>query len=154
MKTLKKILLASHGSPGTRAAERAAIAMAAPGATLFHLVVVPEFWSGMQGDDWLNNAATRDAYARHVETTIEREVSVELRRVERAARQRKLKYRSRTIFGKPDECLLEAIRSAKAQLVVTGSLRAKGKTGLRSRMLTDELLRHLSVPLLVVPVKS
>ena len=153
MKPLKKILLASHGSPGTRAAERAAIAMAAPGATLFHLVVVPEFWSGMQGDDWLNNAATRDVYARHIETTLEREVSAELRRVERAAHQRKLKYRSRTIFGKPDECLLDAIRIAKPQIIVTGSLRPRGKTGLRSRMLTDDLLRRLSVPLLVVPVK-
>ncbi|MEK6551289.1 MAG: universal stress protein [Pseudomonadota bacterium] len=153
MKPLKKILLASHGSPGTRAAERAAIRMAAPGATLFHLVVVPEFWSGMQGDDWLNNAATRDAFARHVETTLEREVQSEIRRVERAARRRKLKYRSRTIFGKPDDCLLDAVRSAKPQLIVTGSLRRKGKTGLRSRMLTDDLLRRLTVPLLVVPSK-
>jgi nucleotide-binding universal stress UspA family protein len=154
MKPLKKILLASHGSPGCRAAERAAIAAAAPGATLFHLVVVPEFWSGMQGDDWLNNASTRDVFARHVETTLAREVEVELRRVERAARQRKLKYRSRTIFGKPDECLLEAIRSARPQLVVTGRLRARGKPGLRSRMLTEDLLRTLPVPLLIVPAKS
>lgn len=154
MKSLKRILLASHGSPGARAAERAAIALAAPGATLFHLIVVPEFWSGMQGDDWLNNAATRDVYARHIETTLEREVGIELRRVEGAARRCRLKYRSRTIFGKPDECLLDAIRSAKPQMIVAGTLRARGKPGQRSRMLTDDLLRRLTVPLLVVPVKS
>ena len=43
-----------------------ALALAAPGARLSQLVVVPDFWKGMMGDDWLNNASTRDEYGRHV----------------------------------------------------------------------------------------
>jgi len=152
-KNWKRILLASHGTPGARTAERAALKLAGPGATLFHLVVVPEFWDGMQGDDWLNNASTRDVYARHIETTLEREVRDQILRVERAAGKHRLRYRSRTVYGKPDACLLEAVKSAKPQLVVLGSLRGRGKTGLRSRMLTDDLLRKLNVPMLIIPGK-
>ena len=65
-----RVLLASHGTPGARAAERAALALAAPAATIFHLVVVPDLWKGMMGDDWLNNASTRAAYGRHVESQL------------------------------------------------------------------------------------
>ncbi|MBI3917985.1 MAG: hypothetical protein HY322_13365 [Betaproteobacteria bacterium] len=45
----QRILLASHGTPGARAAESIALALAMPGATLFHLTVVPDFWRGMPG---------------------------------------------------------------------------------------------------------
>jgi hypothetical protein len=53
------ILLASHGTAGARAAEAAALDRCAGGATLHQLVVVPDLWKGMLGDDWLNNAVTQ-----------------------------------------------------------------------------------------------
>ena len=64
-----------------RAAERAALHLATAGATIYHLVVVPDLWKGMMGDDWLNNASTRDIYGRHVENQLAREIDVELARM-------------------------------------------------------------------------
>jgi hypothetical protein len=57
MKPARAILLASHGTPGARAAEAAAFDLCAQEGRVHHLVVVPDFWKGMLGDDWLNNAA-------------------------------------------------------------------------------------------------
>ena len=67
------LLLAHHGTDGAKRAEAQAFALASPGRTrIVHLYVVPEFWAGMQGDDWLNNAWTRDAFAVHVERQLDR----------------------------------------------------------------------------------
>jgi len=128
-----------------------AFALAAPGARLSQLVVVPDFWKGMMGDDWLNNAATRDAYGRHVERQLEREIESEVARVRAQADQAGLRYERRVVLGKPAECLLEAAAMLKPDLVVIGSPRPRGATGLRSRMQMEKLLRGLAVPLLVAP---
>ena len=55
-----------------------ALARSAPGGRLSQLVVVPDFWKGMMGDDWLNNATTRDTYGRHVERQLECEIEEEV----------------------------------------------------------------------------
>jgi nucleotide-binding universal stress UspA family protein len=147
----KRILLASHGTPGGQAAEKAALAVAAPGATLHHLIVVPDFWKGMMGDDWLNNASTRAVYGRYVESELEKEVRANIRRVEGKARRKRLRYRFELVVGKPADCLLTCLARARFDLVVAGTPRRKGQEGLRSRMLTEELLRSLKTPLLIVP---
>ena len=68
MLTPKTLLLAHHGTAGALRAEALAFAIAVPGTTtIVHALVVPDFWDGMQGDDWLNNASTRDTFARHLE---------------------------------------------------------------------------------------
>ncbi|MFY9315222.1 MAG: universal stress protein [Burkholderiales bacterium] len=145
------ILLASHGTPGARAAERLALGLAASGARLSQLVVVPDFWQGMMGDDWLNNASTRDAYGRHIERQLEREIEEEVARVRAQAQERGLRYERRIVLGKPAECLLEAAALLKPALVVIGSPRPAGARGLRSRMQLETLVRGLAVPLLIAP---
>ena len=63
MNTPLKLLLCHHGTGGALAAEALACEFAVPGiTTIVHCLVVPELWAGMQGDDWLNNASTRDAF--------------------------------------------------------------------------------------------
>jgi nucleotide-binding universal stress UspA family protein len=114
-------------------------------------VVVPDFWKGMMGDDWLNNASTRDAYGEHLERQLEREIEVEVARVREAAAERGLRYERRLVLGKPAECLLEAAASIKPELVVIGSPRPARVRGLRSRMQLETLVRGLAVPLLIVP---
>lgn len=146
-----RILLASHGTPGAIAAEQAALVHAGAGALVHHLVVVPDFWKGMQGDDWLNNAATRDVFARYVESQLEREVRDNMERVQRQAGERGLRYDSEVIVGNPAECLLTTARRLLPDLVVIGALRPKGKSGYRSRMLNDKVLRELKAPLLIAP---
>jgi nucleotide-binding universal stress UspA family protein len=112
---------------------------------------VPDFWKGMMGDDWLNNASTRDAYGEHVEQQLEREIEAEVARVRSRAAEIGLRYERRVILGKPAECLLEAAASIKPDLVVIGSPRPPRVRGLRSRMQLETLVRGLAVPVLIVP---
>jgi nucleotide-binding universal stress UspA family protein len=128
-----------------------ALALAARGGRLSQLVVVPDFWKGMMGDDWLNNASTRDAYGRHVEQQLEREIEVEVARVRARAAEIGLRYERRVVLGKPAECLIESAAMLKPDLVVIGFPRPAGVRGLRSRMQLETLVRGLAVPLLIVP---
>ena len=128
-----------------------ALALAAPGALLSQLVVVPDFWRGMMGDDWLNNASTRDEYGRHVERQLEREIEAEVARVRTLAGETGLRYERRVVIGKPAECLLDAAAPLEPDLVVIGSPRPAGTRGLRSRLQVEKLMRALVVPLLIVP---
>ncbi|TSA11548.1 MAG: universal stress protein [Betaproteobacteria bacterium] len=151
MTEYSRIVLASHGTPGGQAAERAALALCARGASLRQLVVVPDFWRGMMGDDWLNNASTRETYGRHVEHQIEAEIAVQVARVRTKATQLGLNYQCRTVLGKPAECLLAYSLEFAPELVVIGAPRPKGTTGLRSRMHLETLVRALGARLLIVP---
>lgn len=147
----RHILLASHGTRGARAAERSALALAPPGGVLHHFIVVPDFWKGMMGDDWLNNATTRDAYGRYVEAELAREIRRHVTRLGREARRRRLRYRVETVFGRPAQCLAERLKRGDVDLAVVGSPRPRRVPGLRSRMLTEEVFKAAAVPLLVVP---
>ena len=147
----RHILLASHGTDGARAAEKTALALCPKGGTLHHLIVVPDFWKGMMGDDWLNNAMTQDTYGRYIESQLEDEVRSHIRRLQKLATKRRIRYRPDMVLGKPTDCLIERARRTGLNLVVMGSPRPRGKTGLRSRIDTDKLIRALRVPLLIVP---
>jgi nucleotide-binding universal stress UspA family protein len=151
MPQYSSIVLASHGTHGGQAAERVALSLCAHGASLAQLVVVPDFWKGMMGDDWLNNASTREAYGKHVERQIEAEVAVQLERVRAQALHLGLRYQCRTVLGKPAECLLAYSKELAPELVVIGAPRPKGVSGLRSRMQLDTLAKALAAPLLIVP---
>ena len=151
MREPKHILLASHGTPGARAAERAAFALCGPKTTLHHLIVVPDFWKGMMGDDWLNNASTRDTYGRYVEAELEGEVRRHIASLGRQAAKRRIRYRPEVAFGKPEQCLLDCLKRRRMDFVVLGAPRPRGHAGLRSRMLTEKLLRALPARLLVIP---
>lgn len=128
-----------------------ALALAAPGGLLSQLVVVPDFWKGMMGDDWLNNASTRDEYGRHVEQQLEREIEGEVARVRLQAAQAGLRHECRVVLGDPAGCLLESAATIKPDLVLIGSPRPAGTGGLRSRMQVEKLMRGLAAPLLIVP---
>ena len=76
MHNYKKILLASHGTEGAKAAEQEVVQLASgcEGSSVHQLVVVPDLWQGMTGDDWLNNGITRDRFTDYLENTLEQEV--------------------------------------------------------------------------------
>jgi nucleotide-binding universal stress UspA family protein len=147
----QRILLASHGTPGARAAESAALLLAKPGATLFHLTVVPDFWRGMMGDDWLNNVTTREAYCSHLEKELGREIERYRQELEPKVLATGAIYRARIVLGKPAECLLAHAAETDPQIVVIGSPRGRSMPGLSSRMQMELLIRRLAAPLLVVP---
>ncbi len=146
------ILLASHGTPGARVAEARALKMAREeGAIVMHLLVVPEFWDGIRGDDWLNGGPARDAFGSYVEELLTREVEQEINRVGKAAHAAGVRLHSHVRRGKPAECLLAFAADCEPGLVVIGAPRPRSERGYRSRMALEPLARGLRAPLLVVP---
>lgn len=144
------LLLADHGTAGASRALALALSFATPGeTTVVHLYVVPDFWAGMQGDDWLNNAWTRDAFAAHVEQQLDAEARQHMAAVAQTCRERGLAYESETRFGDPTRCLMEVAAAHGAELVVIGPPRPKGVSGYRSRIDLDKLVRGLTAPLLI-----
>jgi nucleotide-binding universal stress UspA family protein len=151
MKPAQTVLLASHGTPGARAAELVALDVCASGGRIHHLIVIPDFWKGMLGDDWLNNAAVHVRFGRYVENQLEREIVEHAAGVESQAKQRGLGYSCETRLGQPAECVAELAAAGEYDLVVTGSPRPKGMPGYRSRLAVETLVKALKTPLLVVP---
>ena len=144
------LLLCHHGTAGAAAAEALALAVAVPGqTTVVHCLVVPELWAGMQGDDWLNNASTRDAFGDYVENLLENDAKRELAGVETRCRERGINWRGIVRYGEPVDVVLAVAGEVAPNLVVIGPPRRKGEEGLRSRLDLAPLLRGLPCPLLI-----
>ncbi len=149
---IKKLILASHGTPGARAAEDLAVELCAEtGASLHHLLVVPDFWKGMMGDDWLNNAVTQARYGDYVESQLAGEAADQVERLAASAKASGIRYSNEVHLGKPATCLIEACQIDGYDLAVIGSPRPKGTPGFRSRMDLELLARSLPARLLTVP---
>ena len=103
------------------------------------------------GDDWLNNASTRDVYARHVESELQREIDEEVARIDAQAKTLGLRFAHRVVLGKPAQCLVRFAAEIDPDLVVIGSPRPPRVRGLSSRMQMEVLVRSLRAPLLVAP---
>jgi len=149
MLNTKTILLAHHGTPGAMLAESLAMEVAVPESTILHLLVVPDLWSGMQGDDWLNNASTRDTFASYLEGMLDKEVKAQLSALEERCKDHGHSYKAFMRQGDPAECLLEIASQEQVSLAVIGPPRPKGITGIRSRMDLEKIVRGLRVPLLI-----
>ncbi len=147
----RSVLLASHDTEGSQAAERAALDAVVEGGRLHHLVIVPEFWQSITGDGWRINASTEHQFCDYLEAQIEREILEHLVRVNGQARARNIHYSAGSKHGRLEDCLIAASEEADFDLVVIGAPRPKGRTGLRSRIGLDRLVRGLRVPLVVVP---
>jgi len=149
---VNKALLASHGTPGARAAEQAAIDLCrGSNASLHHLLVVPDFWKGMMGDDWLNNAVTQIRFGDYVENQLTQDAATEVERIEEICNQADIPYSNTVRLGKPAVCLIDALGKQNFDIVVIGSPRPKGSPGYRSRMDMELLIRSLTIPLLTAP---
>lgn len=151
MNDSNRVLLASHGTEGAQAAERMALQLCGKGSHIHQLVVVPELWKGMTGDDWLNNGSTRDKFRRYLESQLESEIREHVERVRENAEAVEIGYSAEVMVGNPEQCLIEASERSDYDIVVMGSPRPKERSGLRSRMTTEPLVKKLSRPLLIVP---
>lgn len=149
---IKKLILASHGTPGAKAAEDLAVELCTEtGASLHHLLVVPDFWKGMMGDDWLNNAVTQARYGNYVESQLAGEAADEVQRLAARAKASGIRYSDEVRLGKPAACLIESCQRDGYDLAVIGSPRPKGSPGYRSRMDLELLARALPARLMTVP---
>jgi nucleotide-binding universal stress UspA family protein len=148
----QRILLASHGSDGARAAEETAMRVCAGGATIQHLVVVHEaIWKGMDATDWRSSPGLRNEFAGYLEDQLRREILEHSGRLRQQVEARGLHYDLEMLQGDPGEMLLWQARAIGPDLIVVGAPRARGRPGLRSRMLSVQVLRALTVPVLVAP---
>ncbi|MEE8365287.1 MAG: universal stress protein [Gammaproteobacteria bacterium] len=146
------VLVASHGTPGALMAEQAAIDLCREnGAALHHLLVVPDFWKGMMGDDWLNNAVTRSRFGDYVENQLARDAAIETERMAEICKPAGISCSSTVRLGKSAVCLISATEQENFDIVVIGSPRPRGTPGYRSRMDLELLARSLTIPLLTVP---
>jgi nucleotide-binding universal stress UspA family protein len=144
------LVLAHHGTAGASRAEALALELAVPGrTTVVHALVVPDFWDGMQGDDWLNNASTRDAFARHLETQLGKETAQQVEALAGRLAERGIACRALVRVGDPAERLVAIARESSAELVVIGPPRPRGEPGYRSRMDLETLARGLPCPFVV-----
>jgi len=144
------VLLPHHGTAGAMQAEKLVFELAIPQQTLIvHLLVVPDLWDGMQGDDWLNNASTRDTFGRYVEGLLEKDAADQLRALEARCQERQFAYKSIVRVGDPTECIVEVAAQEGATLAVVGPPRPKGMLGIRSGIQLEALVRKLKIPLLI-----
>ncbi len=149
---IKKLILASHGTPGARAAEDAALELCMEsGASVHQLYIVPDFWKGMMGDDWLNNAVTQARFGKYVENQLARDAAEEISRFAEKAKESHIPCSDEIRLGKPAPCLITVCEKGGYDLAVIGSPRPKGTPGLRSRMDPELLSRNLSIRLVTVP---
>ncbi len=149
MLTAKNILLAYHGTDGAKLAENLAFRMVTANGGIAHLHVVPDLWTGTQGDDWLNNASTRDVFGRYVEDLLEKDSVEQAGIIEKRCKEHGLNYIPLQRMGDPADCLLAAAKEVAVDLVVIGPPRSKKISGLRSRMDVEKLTRSLNVPLII-----
>jgi nucleotide-binding universal stress UspA family protein len=147
----RDILLASHGTPGARAAEALALSLCTQGATLRHLLVVPDLWRGMMGDDWLNNVRTRIAFGEYLEGELAREIAEQVHRLDAQSSARGVRYLSEIRQGDPAQCLVAFSQAVPCELILIGSPRPKGALGLRSRLKMETVLHGIVTPLMIAP---
>jgi len=152
MTNFSNILLASHNTDGAKAAEELAIKLAEDySAQITHLIIVPEFWQWMTGDDWLNNVHTQIEYGNYVESELEREIIEHIERLQAAMETKNITYSYKLDNGAPDKILIHESNLNDYDLIVIGSPRPKGVDGLNSKLLTKNLPLQVSIPLLIAP---
>jgi hypothetical protein len=144
------LLLAHHGTEGAARAEAFAFSVAELGrTTIVHALIIPDFWDGMQGDDWLNNARTRDSFAKHLESQLAAESRQQIDALSGRCAASGLASRAMVAVGDPATRLVEMAAQCLANLVVIGPPRPSGSPGYRSRMKLETLARGLACPLVI-----
>ena len=147
----RNILLASHGTIGAREAEKAVINYCWDKTHITHLLVIPEFWKDMLGDDWLNNSCVQKRFMNYLENELEQETYVECTRIHHEFAKLGINHSQKVYFGQPQQCLLDVFSRSEFDLVITGSPRPREMNGLNSKMLSKKISRKLASKLITIP---
>ncbi len=150
-RVLNKILLASHGTIGAQAAEKALLKLCLTNTELTHLYVLPEFWKNMLGDDWLNNEITRERFGNYLESELAHEIDETITRLQKQLQPFDIEAKHKVVIGDPENELLKACQEGNYKLVITGSTRPKTMPGLKSRMTGKRFYKYLPIEHLQIP---
>ena len=145
------VLLASHGTSGAMAAENTAFNICRKNYIVTHLIVVPEFWKGILGDDWLNNDCTRNHFCKYLEAELENEVNLSINRIRNKFNSLGVTNKNKILVGKPDKVLVQLCKEESFDVIIMGSLRPKIIKGLKSRMWTSYLTSNINTSLYITP---
>jgi len=150
------ILLASHGTPGAKAAENHTYNICTEykcvsDISLTHLYVIPELWGNMLADDWLNNACTHHRFGKYLQTELKKEAEENTERVRLKFERLRVKNRHVIKYGEPKKCLIDTCLETNFDLIILGSQRPKKISGLKSSMLPKKTSRRLPAKLLQIP---
>lgn len=143
-------LLASHGTAGALAAEIAAIDFCTAGDHLDHLIVIPEWWSGMTGDDWLNSGASRNRYRDYLTAELNNEKDAVVSRVNKLCQLKSIYYNAIASVGDSSEVLEMYVKDGRYEKIFIGSRRPSSCEGINDRMLTKKILKAMHNKLTVV----
>lgn len=145
------VLLPSHNTQGAQAAEDYVFNQCRP-ERILHLTVVPDFWRGMVGHDWLNNKASTVAFSKYLDNQLQEDIHNHTQRLEKTASEKGIIYEQQLMMGSPIDCLLQTLdKNTQIDAVVLGSPRPKGHSGLRSKMLHRQVISKMRVPLIIIP---
>ena len=148
---LNKVLLASHGTVGAQAAEKALLNLHLDQIEVTHLYVLPDLWKHMLGDDWLNNEITRERFGTYLESELAQEIDETIARIQKELQFFKTRLKHKVVIGNPHKELINTCNEDNYKLVITGSARPRTMPGLKSRMICKNISQYLSMKYLQVP---
>jgi nucleotide-binding universal stress UspA family protein len=146
----KRILLATHGTPGARKAEALAADWARKtGAELAVVSIFNDDWKHMTGDDWLNTSTARMQFASYVEDQVNDEMDALEQRLREQFQGLNVRFMRRS--GVVEDELCKAAEETGADIVVLGAYQKKQAPGFKARFENRQLHPQLPCPLLVAP---
>lgn len=146
----KRILLATHGTPGAQKAEALAATLVRQNdAELIVLSIFNDDWKHMTGDDWLNTSTTRSRFADYVEEQVNGEMDLLEHRLRQQFEGIQVRFLRRS--GVVEEVLCETATEVGADLLLMGAYQKKQAPGFKARFENRKLHPILPCPLLVAP---
>lgn len=145
-----KYLLASHGSVGAIAAEQAALRCCQFGEQLDHLYVIPSWWEGMTGDDWLNNGVSRNRFRNYLSEQLWQESQQVIQRMRHLCEKQAIQYSSLLKVGYTDKALQQVALQTDYKKIFIGDHRPKHTDGLYDYMLTASVRKQFATRLNII----
>ena len=147
---LMTYLLVSHGTPGAIAAEQVALQQCRQGECLHHLLVIPEWWADMTGDDWLNSGASRNRYREYIEQQLHAEAEQVFARVQNQCESRGINYSSLCVVGNTPKVLEKYVYNESYVKVFVGSRRPSHCEGVNDRGISNKLIKNAAAKLVII----
>ncbi len=146
----QRILVATHGTEGARAAEAYALELARDsGAEVHALYVIHKGWGSLVGIEWLHSSEKRMEFYRYAESELFRRAEEVLGAARRAAAD--IYVTPHTRVGEPTEIIAETAEELGVDLIVLGPSGGARSEEYQARVRLKKLLGRAPCPVLIAP---